>query len=100
MQALAEKVDSQLGYGICSGDATMPAPGTAGTTTSITITFPVGFFTQPPRVVASVAASGSAASFYGVVVSPATTAAGSTLFGARLAGPASTIVCQWMAHGR
>jgi len=99
MQALAEKVDSQLGYGICSGDAIIPAPGTAGASASVSVTFPVGLFTQPPKVVGSVAAAVPSA-FYGVTVSTITTAAGTTLYGSRLTGPASTIPVQYIAHGR
>jgi hypothetical protein len=97
IRALAEKIDTRLAYGLCSGEIVLPAPGTVDTVTSGTVTFPAGFFTTVPRGVATVQNTTPTA-FNSTSVGLAT-ASGMLVASSRKSGPGSTILVNWMAHG-
>jgi hypothetical protein len=91
---LANAVDSKLGVA-AGGSATLPAPSATNIPVSLAVTFPAGRFTVAPFVTASPTGGSPQALAPCTVVS--VTAAGFTLYGARVGGGMATILCYWQA---
>jgi hypothetical protein len=78
-----------------AGNATLPAPTAVNTPTTLAITFPVGRFTAVPWVIGS--PQGGSPQAFAPVSTAAATAAGCTLYCARVSGSMATIVVSWLA---
>lgn len=97
IHSLATAVDGQLGV-MASGLATTPTPGAVNTAMTVAVTFPVGRFNAPPNVTCAPTLGQPWTVGVSVSASPAPTATGCSLIGARLSGALAAIPIYWIAH--
>ena len=92
IHALATAVDTNLGVQ-ASGKATIPVVSNT-TNYSVSVTYPVGRFTETPHAVATAISSAAAAVFYTV---GAGNASGFAIYGQRTSG-SGPFDCYWIAR--
>lgn len=94
IKALANALDVRVApRAIAYGNAVIPIT-TAGTATSVSVTFPAGRFTAPPRVICS--GTGNTPLTLQGPMSASTTATGTTFWAARASGTAG-VNLDWLA---
>jgi hypothetical protein len=95
IKALAEAVNTKAGT-LTAGILTVPVT-VNGTNYQVAVTFPVGRFVNPPRVVCSTVGTSPANTQCCLYQNIAPTATGCTITGVRTAGGATPFDVQWIA---